>query len=1128
MFDQILDLVGQPPGSLVYHFIVLFAVEAAFAISIGQWMRERDSGTARVAVAAFAILFARTLILIASLAAWRGHLPRNVVVPPLERAVDTITVLGLAWTFITMDDPSILRRNFMPDLVAAVALGMMLAGFAGTYYYWFFAVSSGQLFNGLWLDVAWSITQIVLAIMGLIWMLARVKYAYDPFLKGIMLIILGGAAGIHLVQPVLGDVAAAMRIGQVMVMPMLAAVAYRHVVEQLLHWDEFEPSRPSERMLDVAVAPLPVPAEPSQLPPMPSPSPTPPPPSSQEETRRAIEPPPEKRKASGQPALLDVVEAMGGLLSTLEPAEVAREASRAVATALRADICVLAVVDEVSQQAGIVGGYDNIAQSYLPQTVLDLADHPTIVNALGRLRQMRLTTQRNSRELRDLYRKLLISHIGPAYLQPLVRQEERIGVLIVGSPYSERQLSNDERNLFDRLAPLVTASLLNAETHQDEKELSEKVALEEGARLANLSDNLTATTADLNSAQRQIDEMKDYIRDLHRQLKGMPEQQAVAHEQIESLQSEIERLQAIDVEAERLREQYEELEQRHKQLVAKNEELKQAEDGSTRQESAHLPQQTQGVALGTPADQYLIQHQLEEARLAAQSEIASLRVRLAQASISQQEVAFLQDQLAAKAREAIGLHARLTEAQAVTEALREQISSGAGGRNLEAIQARVAAQATEIASLRAQLAEARASAELSPEALRAQEEMDQIDREAVTQLEAQLAERAALVEALEAQLSDKAQAIVQLKLHMSEVEKSLQNLEKQLSHKTEEVVTLQASMAETRTQAQERIAALHAEIESGVRDAGDIDQARVQALEAELAEKAAAIEVMETQLQSTKQSMSRLEQQLSATNQAVDAAISEARQIDSHDEVIASIAQELRTPMSSIMGYTELLMGESVGILGSLQRKFLQRVKANTERMGILLDDLIRMTALDTGLQLEPQKVDVIYAIEEAITNLANQYREKGITLRMALPDKIPPLTADHDALLQVLGHLLSNAALASPVDGEVQLLVTTCDDHVPAHVDTEVETPCLYISVEDSGVGIDPEDFERVFMRKYRADNPLIEGLGDTGVSLSLAKTLIDAHGGRIWLESQKRVGTTFHVLLPFEPRRGTEGSKS
>ncbi len=1145
MFDQILDLVGQPPGSLVYHFIILFAVEAALAISFGQWMRERDSSTARLTIGVAAIFTARALVLVASLLAWQGLLPRNVLLPPIERAVDTTTILGLFWAFVTMDDPEILQRNFLPDLVAAVVLGMIVAGFVGTYYYWYFSAAGGQLFNGLWLDAAWSVAQVLVGVTGLVWMLARFKYVYDPSLKGIMLLVLVGAAGIHLVRPTVGDVAAAMRIGQIVVMPMLASVAYRHVVEQLLHWDEFEPSRaPGEEIASPPPIPAPEVAAPKEA------APAAPPPELVAETTRAAQAPPEPQLKAGPalPPLLEVVEALGGLLGTLEQAGIAKEAARVAATVLRADICVLAAIDEVTQEAGIIGGYDNITQAYLPQGILLLADHPTIVNALGRLRQMRLTTQRNGRELRDLYDKLEISHQGPAYIQPLVDGEERIGALVVGSPYSERQLSDEERNLLDRLGPLVSAAMLNAEAYELAQAESEQVVAEESSRIASLADELTATRAELDSAERQNTEMRAYIRDIHRQLERL---QDVDPEEATRLQAEVERLQAALDESQALRTEYDELQERYTRLVQENEDLRQTgtelqelrEDNQRllqralehknnadriaqleeelarcRQETSSRGQQARDAALAAHADQEAFQRQFEERQYASQTEIASLRARLAQASISQQEAAFLQEQLAAKAREVISLQTRLTEAQAVVEALQDQIRSGPSG-TLEAMQARVAAQASEIASLRAQLAEAQASAQLGPEALLAQQEIEQIDREAMAQLETQLAERAALVEALEVQLAEKARAVAELRTHMSDVESSLRNLEDQLSHKTEEIAVLQANLAATRRQAQERIAALEAQIEGGAGEEADIHKAQVEALEAEIAERATSIEVLETQLESTTRAMAGLEQQLNATHEAVGAAISEAGQADSHDEVIASIAQELRTPMSSIMGYTELLLRESVGILGSLQRKFLQRVKANTERMGVLLDDLIRITALDMGrLELEPEKVDVAYAIEEVVMNVANQYREKGLVLRMMIDPRLPPLTADRDVFLQVMGHLLTNAALASPVEGEVQLLVTTRRDYVPAYGD-DMGVDCLYTSVEDAGGGVAPEDQDRVFVRKYRADNPLIEGLGDTGVSLSLAKALIDAHGGRIWLESQEGVGTTFHVLLPLEP---------
>ncbi len=1114
MFDQILDLINQPPGSLIYHLIVLFAVEAALAISFGQWMRDRERSTARLTVAAVAIFAARALVLIASLLAWQGYLPRNVLLPPIERAVDTATILGVGWVFVTMDDPEILSRNFLPDVISAVLTGMLIAGFIGTYYYWFFAASGGQLFNGLWLDLIWSIMQIVLALAGAVWMLLRVRYVFDPLLKGILLIVLAASSAIHLVRTPLGDVASAVRIGELVAMPMFTAVAYRHVIEKLLHWDAFQP----DRVAAPVYASIPV----VPAPPLPAPAPAPAPPVAAETARGEETVLGERARPANLPPVMDLVEAVGGLLSTLDQAGIVREATRSVATALRADVCLLAVIDEEAQQAGVLGGYDNISQSYLPQTVLDLGTHPTIVNTLGRLRQMRLTTQRNLRELKDLYTKVGITHQGPAYIQPLVDKDDRIGVLIIGSPYSERLLSNEERNLLDRLSPLVTSALINAENYRAAREEGEKTATEEGERIANLADELTATTADLNDAQRQMDEMKAYIRDMHRQLEGARSQQEADQRQIEALQAlaaeadvlrgEVGRLRInpgsdgaaikqAQAEIQRLRDDNERLLQR---VLTQKHEVEQARQ--------QLPTRDGGLNLS--AEQTSLQRELEEMRQALQSELISMRARLTQASIGQQEVSFLQDQLAAKAREAVTLGARLVESQAIIEALRDQIGSlKTGGQGLELLQERIAAQAKELEDLRAELAMAQSVGKA--EAVRAQRDMDRFDRESTGQFQALLADRTTMIETLEAQLTERNRAIAELAATMSDVEKSLRNLERQLSHKTDEVAELQRSLAEARAQAQQQMAALEGQ--------GRFDeeaQAQVQALEAQLAEKAKAVDVLEAQLQSAKESVASLELQLSETHQAVGAAIDSARQGDSHDEVIASIAQEIRTPMSSIMGYTELLLREQVGIIGSLQRKFLQRVKANTERMGVLLEDLIRITALDTGrMQLESEKVDVVYAVEETVMNVANQYREKGLTLRLTLADGLPSITADRDAVLQIIGHLLTNAALASPVEGEVELMATVQRESLTPAGGEPVTTNCLYIAVKDSGPGVAPEDHERVFMRKYRADNPLIEGLGDTGVSLSLAKALIDAHNGRVWLDSVKDQGTTFHVLLPLTP---------
>ncbi len=241
-----------------------------------------------------------------------------------------------------------------------------------------------------------------------------------------------------------------------------------------------------------------------------------------------------------------------------------------------------------------------------------------------------------------------------------------------------------------------------------------------------------------------------------------------------------------------------------------------------------------------------------------------------------------------------------------------------------------------------------------------------------------------------------------------------------------------------------------------------------------------------------------------------------ARPVQAADmEIIASLAQELRQPMSSIIGYADLLLGESVGLIGALQRKFLERVRASSERIGVLLDDLMRVMDIDSGnLKLAQESVDVARVVDDVLRATANQFLEKNLRLEVDVAPRLPPVQADRDALVQIFSHLLSNSGAASANDSALRLTV---------HLQVE-ERPgldplnYLIISITDTGGGIAPEDQPRVFSRLYRAEAPLIGGLGDNGMGLSIVKALVEGHGGRIWVISDPGVGSTFYVLLPLE----------
>jgi signal transduction histidine kinase len=230
------------------------------------------------------------------------------------------------------------------------------------------------------------------------------------------------------------------------------------------------------------------------------------------------------------------------------------------------------------------------------------------------------------------------------------------------------------------------------------------------------------------------------------------------------------------------------------------------------------------------------------------------------------------------------------------------------------------------------------------------------------------------------------------------------------------------------------------------------------------------------------------------------------------DEV-AAIAQELRRPMSSAIGYTDFLLGESVGILGALQRKFLERLRVSIDRMSKLVEDLVRITHVENGatVTLTGRAVEVSAAIDEAISVTATQLREKRIALRVDLPEQLPSLIADRDALQQVLIQLLQNAGAATHTNGSVFLR---------ARIENgDGDQDYVLIQVTDEGGGISPDDMPHVFSQIYRANSPKIQGLGNSTIEMSVVRTLAEGLGGRIWVDSEPGRGSTFSVVLPIYP---------
>jgi signal transduction histidine kinase len=233
-------------------------------------------------------------------------------------------------------------------------------------------------------------------------------------------------------------------------------------------------------------------------------------------------------------------------------------------------------------------------------------------------------------------------------------------------------------------------------------------------------------------------------------------------------------------------------------------------------------------------------------------------------------------------------------------------------------------------------------------------------------------------------------------------------------------------------------------------------------------------------------------------------------------QAISAIGEELRSPMTTIISYTDLLLSETVGMLEDVQRKFLLRIKAGAERAIQTVSDLTREAGgEEQWTSPQRQAVDINSLVEAAVACSSVQLEDKALKLDLELPDNLPVVQADPDYLRRVLSNLISNACLASSVGGEIQIRATQSERFPSDRGSLELNgDEYIIVSVKDCGGGLSDEALYRIFDRDRPSQTPL--GLGESGAGMALVKTLVEAHGGRLWVESDNGVGATFSVILP------------
>ncbi len=265
------------------------------------------------------------------------------------------------------------------------------------------------------------------------------------------------------------------------------------------------------------------------------------------------------------------------------------------------------------------------------------------------------------------------------------------------------------------------------------------------------------------------------------------------------------------------------------------------------------------------------------------------------------------------------------------------------------------------------------------------------------------------------------------------------------------------------------------------------------------------VEEYSTRLKSAHSSLEMYSRELEKVNQQLlDSNIDLQKANTVKDTFISTVSHELRTPLTSIIGYITILLEGVFGPLTEEQRDSLEVVLRRGKDLQALISDLLNVSRIDAG-RLEIRKKN--YDLSKELRSLEEVFREKLLESSLALtietPDDFPRVYADRDRINQVLFNLVGNAIKFTPPGGKITIRAARRND-------------AIGISVSDTGIGIAPEELDKIFERFYQIDNHDGREYGGTGLGLAIVRDIIELHGGSIKAKSARGEGTTFTFVIP------------
>jgi len=217
-------------------------------------------------------------------------------------------------------------------------------------------------------------------------------------------------------------------------------------------------------------------------------------------------------------------------------------------------------------------------------------------------------------------------------------------------------------------------------------------------------------------------------------------------------------------------------------------------------------------------------------------------------------------------------------------------------------------------------------------------------------------------------------------------------------------------------------------------------------------------------------------------------------------EFVQTVSHDLRSPLTAVLGYTELIT--RAGALNPQQQDFLGKIKSSVQHITNLVNDLLDLSRLEAGFDTRRERVDFEHILNYTLDTFDALVKERKIKLVVKVAENLPPLRANPTRIRQMLDNLIGNAVKYVPEAGNVFIGIYQQDQQI-------------ILEVKDSGLGIPPNEQNRIFEKFYRASNVPQSATG-SGLGLAIVKSIVESHQGRIWVESNLNEGTSFFVILP------------